>query len=56
MADAQAKGIVEPSIPPAEVLSIVTAMSMTWSPPAPCTRPTRTNPRPRTTGVARHSR
>jgi AcrR family transcriptional regulator len=33
--DAQAQGIVDPAIPPAEVLSIVTAMSMTWSPSSP---------------------
>jgi AcrR family transcriptional regulator len=30
--DAQAKGIIDPSIAPHEVLAIVTAMSMTWSP------------------------
>ncbi|MFB8347787.1 TetR family transcriptional regulator [Streptomyces niveus] len=30
--DAQAQGVVDPSIPAAEVLAMVTAMSMTWSP------------------------
>lgn len=30
--DAQAKGLVDPEVPAAEVLSLVTAMSMTWSP------------------------
>ncbi|MEW2068083.1 TetR family transcriptional regulator [Streptomyces sp. NPDC007346] len=32
IADAQAKGLVDPELPAAEVLSLVTAMSMTWSP------------------------
>ncbi|MFJ9026840.1 TetR family transcriptional regulator [Streptomyces sp. NPDC102259] len=35
IADAQAKGIVNPAIAPAEVLALVTAMSMTWSPASP---------------------
>ncbi|QHY98731.1 HTH-type transcriptional repressor NicS [Streptomyces sp. S4.7] len=30
--DAQAQGVVDPSIPATEVLAMVTAMSMTWSP------------------------
>lgn len=30
--DAQAAGVVDPAIPAAEVLAMVTAMSMTWSP------------------------
>jgi AcrR family transcriptional regulator len=30
--DAQAKGIIDPGLPAPEVLAIVTAMSMTWSP------------------------
>lgn len=30
--DAQAQGVVDPSIPAAEVLAMVTAMAMTWSP------------------------
>ncbi|MET4926005.1 TetR family transcriptional regulator [Streptomyces sp. PSRA5] len=30
--DAQTAGVVDPSIPAAEVLAMVTAMSMTWSP------------------------
>ncbi|MEU0034078.1 TetR family transcriptional regulator [Streptomyces sp. NPDC006333] len=33
--DAQAKGIVNPDIPPTEVLALVTAMSMSWSPASP---------------------
>ncbi|MFJ4828688.1 TetR family transcriptional regulator [Streptomyces sp. NPDC088747] len=33
--DAQAKGIVDPGIAPGEVLALVTAMSMTWSPASP---------------------
>ncbi|MFF3754845.1 TetR family transcriptional regulator [Streptomyces sp. NPDC002018] len=32
IADAQEKGLVDPSVSPLEVLSLVTAMSMTWSP------------------------
>ncbi|MDQ1035329.1 AcrR family transcriptional regulator [Streptomyces sp. V3I8] len=35
IADAQAKGLVDPGIPPADVLAIVTTMSMTWSPASP---------------------
>ncbi|MFD3654478.1 hypothetical protein [Streptomyces sp. NPDC058620] len=30
--EAQAKGIIDPSIAPHEVLALVTAVSMTWSP------------------------
>ena len=32
ISDAQAAGLVDGSIPPGEILSMVTAMSMTWSP------------------------
>ncbi|MFE4552618.1 TetR family transcriptional regulator [Streptomyces sp. NPDC056785] len=32
IADAQAKGLIEPSFSPSDVLNIVTSMSMTWSP------------------------
>jgi AcrR family transcriptional regulator len=33
--DAQAEGIVDPAIAPGEVLALVTAMSMAWSPASP---------------------
>ncbi|MBW8088893.1 TetR family transcriptional regulator [Streptomyces hygroscopicus subsp. hygroscopicus] len=32
IADAQAQGLVDPSLSPSDVLNIVTSMSMTWSP------------------------
>ncbi|MFD5268124.1 hypothetical protein [Streptomyces sp. NPDC058335] len=35
IADAQARGLVDPGIAPADVLAIVTTMAMTWSPASP---------------------
>jgi len=35
IADAQAEGLVDPAVAPADVLAIVTTISMTWSPASP---------------------
>ncbi|MGP3632718.1 hypothetical protein ACTU45_05000 [Streptomyces sp. 24-1644] len=53
--EAQARGIIDPSIAPHEVLALVTAMSMTWSPASAIYAAGEDEPKPGTTCGARPS-